>query len=293
MASTNAPHPEEAAQQPSRRTRDAEPIPVDTHAIPARFARLDGALAWITELPAAILVVVEIAVLFSGVISRYVFDRPLVWSDELASVLFLWLAMFGAVIALRRGEHMRLTALVKLAAPRRRAFLETLSAIVVAIFVLQIILPAQEYIESEWAITTPALAISDGLRVAAIWVGAVLMMVIAVARLIEFATLREVALALAIAGAVAIALFLARPVLLAMGNYNLIVFFVVVVAACIAIGVPIAFAFGVSTMAYLALATHAPLTIVVNRIDQGMSTLILLSVPLFVFLGVLIEMTGL
>jgi tripartite ATP-independent transporter DctM subunit len=261
--------------------------------IPARFARLDAALAWITELPAAVLVVVEIAVLFSGVISRYVFDRPLVWSDELASVLFLWLAMFGAVIALRRGEHMRLTALVKLAAPRRRAFLETLSAIVVAIFVLQIILPAQEYIESEWAITTPALAISDGVRVAAIWVGAVLMMVIAVARLIEFATLREVALALAIAGAVAIALFLARPVLLAMGNYNLIVFFVVVVAACIAIGVPIAFAFGVSTMAYLALATHAPLTIVVNRIDQGMSTLILLSVPLFVFLGVLIEMTGL
>jgi tripartite ATP-independent transporter DctM subunit len=262
-------------------------------AIPARFPRLDATLAWITELPAAVLVVVEIAVLFSGVVSRYVFDRPLVWSDELASVLFLWLAMFGAVIALRRGEHMRLTALVKLAAPRRRAFLETLSAIVVAIFVLQIILPAQEYIESEWAITTPALAISDGLRVAAIWVGAVLMMVIAVARLIEFATLREVALALAIAGAVAIALFLARPVLLAMGNYNLIVFFVVVVAACIAIGVPIAFAFGVSTMAYLALATHAPLTIVVNRIDQGMSTLILLSVPLFVFLGVLIEMTGL
>jgi tripartite ATP-independent transporter DctM subunit len=265
----------------------------DAGAIPARFARLDAALAWITELPAAILVVVEIAVLFSGVVSRYVFDRPLVWSDELASVLFLWLAMFGAVIALRRGEHMRLTALVKLAAPRRRAFLETLSAIVVAIFVLQIILPAQEYIESEWAITTPALAISDGLRVAAIWVGAVLMMVIAVARLIEFATLREVALALAIAAAVALALFLARPVLLAMGNYNLIVFFVVVVAACIAIGVPIAFAFGVSTMAYLALATHAPLTIVVNRIDQGMSTLILLSVPLFVFLGVLIEMTGL
>ena len=35
---------------------------------------------------------------------------PLIWSDELASILFLWLAMLGAVIALRRGEHMRLTA---------------------------------------------------------------------------------------------------------------------------------------------------------------------------------------
>jgi tripartite ATP-independent transporter DctM subunit len=35
------------------------------------------------------------------------------------------------------------------------------------------------------------------------------------------------------------------------------------------------------------------LTIVASRIDEGMSTLILLSVPLFVFLGLLIEMAGL
>src|SRR3954470_7904829 len=121
MASITPPHPEEAAEQPSRRTHDVEP----SHPVPARFAQLDRTLAWITEVPAAILVVVEIAVLFSGVVARYAFNNPLVWSDELASVLFLWLAMFGAVIALRRGEHMRLTALIKLAAPRRQAFLET------------------------------------------------------------------------------------------------------------------------------------------------------------------------
>ena len=50
--------------------------------------------------------------LFSGIVARYVFHRPLTWSDELASTLFLWLAMLGAVIALRRGEHMRMTAIV-------------------------------------------------------------------------------------------------------------------------------------------------------------------------------------
>ena len=78
----------------------------------------------------------------------------------------------------------------------------------------------------------------------------------------------------------------------ALGNSNLVVFFVVLVAVCVAIGVPIAFAFGIATIAYLALTTHAPLTIVVSRMDEGMSHLILLSVPLFVFLGLLIEMTG-
>ena len=76
------------------------------------------------EIPAAILVVAEIVILFSGIVARYVLHTPLVWSDELASILFLWLAMLGAVVALRRGEHMRMTALVNHIGPARRAQLE-------------------------------------------------------------------------------------------------------------------------------------------------------------------------
>jgi tripartite ATP-independent transporter DctM subunit len=260
---------------------------------PPRFARLDAALALITEVPAALLVAVEIIVLFAGVLARYVFHRPLVWSDELATLLFLWLAMLGAVIALRRGEHMRLTAIVAMAPPRWRPFLDSLAAMIVAVFVLMILGPAQTYIEDEWAILTPALEIHNSVRVASIGVGAVLMMVIALARLAERSSAKHVIGALAVIAAVAVALWFAKPSLLALGNYNLVVFFVVLVALCVAMGVPIAFAFGVATLAYLALMTRVPLTVVVSRMDEGMSGIILLSVPLFVFLGVLIEMTGL
>ena len=256
-----------------------------------RFDRLDRALALLTEVPAAALVVVEVVVLFAGVVSRYVVDRPLTWSDELASVLFLWLAMLGAVIALRRDEHMRLTALVARAPVRWRTSLDTLAALIVAVFVLEIILPAKVYVEVQWPITTPALGLPDGLRVAAIGVGALLMMVIAVARLIERSSLREVLGALAVVAAVAAALWVAKPLLIAMGNFNLVVFFIGLVGASVLLGVPIAFAFGVSTLSYLALVTRAPLTIVVSRMDEGMSSLVLLAVPLFVFLGLLIEMT--
>jgi len=260
---------------------------------PQRALWLDRALALITEVPAAILVAVEIVVLFAGVVSRYVFHAPLTWSDELASILFLWLAMLGAVIALRRGEHMRLTAIVTRLPERGRALLETLAALVVAVFVVLVLVPAHEYTLDEWAILTPALQLHNSLRAAAIEVGAVLMMVIALARLVERASLGQAAAALAITGAVALALLLLRPTLLAMGNWNLVVFFVVLVALAVAIGVPIAFAFGVSTLSYLALVTHVPLIVVMGRMDEGMSHIILLAVPLFVFLGVLIEMTGL
>ena len=260
---------------------------------PRRAAALDRALALITEVPAAALTAVEILVLFAGVVSRYVFHAPLTWSDELASILFLWLAMLGAVIALRRGEHMRLTAIVSRLPERWRALAETVAALVVAVFVLLVLLPAHEYTLDEWAILTPALQIHNSLRAAALEVGAALMMVIALARLVERASLAQVAVALAIVGAAALALFLLRPALLAMGNWNLVVFFVALVAVAVAVGVPIAFAFGVATLSYLALATEVPLIVVMGRMDEGMSHIILLAVPLFVFLGLLIEMTGL
>jgi len=76
------------------------------------------------------------------------------------------------------------------------------------------------------------------------------------------------------------------------GFGSLIVFFVVIVAVCVGIGVPIAFTFGIATMSYLSLTSAMPLSVVVNRMDEGMSNLLLLSVPMFVFLGLLMEMTG-
>ena len=77
-----------------------------------------------------------------------------------------------------------------------------------------------------------------------------------------------------------------------LGNINLIIFFVGVAGFCVFAGVPIAFGFGLATYGYLALTTSTPLMVLVGRMDEGMSHLILLSVPLFVFLGLLIEMTG-
>src|SRR3954452_18339064 len=87
-------------------------------------ARVSSVFARVVEIPAALLVVAEIIVLLAGILARYVFHAPIVWSDELAGMLFLWLAMLGSVIAFQRGEHMRMTAIVGMLQPRARAFLD-------------------------------------------------------------------------------------------------------------------------------------------------------------------------
>ncbi|MDR6398132.1 tripartite ATP-independent transporter DctM subunit [Herbaspirillum seropedicae] len=267
--------------------------PVNMNPVARALVALNRMVMHLVGAVAAALVLAETVVLLTGVIYRYALHDPLVWSDELASILFIWLSMLGAVLALDRGEHMRLTAIINKCSEKGRIWLETVAALVVCIFVLMVIHPAVDHAVEQMPITTPALEIPDGLRAAALPVGAILMLLAAVSRMAAMTTMRLLLSALAVVAVIGGALWLAKPMLLGMGNYNLIVFFVLLIGVCVAGGIPIAFAFGTATMAYLALATTAPLMIVVSRMDEGMSSLILLSVPLFVLLGSLLEMSGL
>jgi tripartite ATP-independent transporter DctM subunit len=256
------------------------------------LAAVEHRLGLLVEVPAALLVVVEIVILFAGVVSRYVLHNPLIWSDELASILFLWLAMFGAVVAFRRSEHMRMTALVASASPALRAFLEAVAVCSALAFLLVVLWPAYEYAYEESYITTPALQISNIWRAAALPIGIALMAIFSLLRLAQTRNVRALLAAIVCVAVVIGALWLMQPWLRTLGNLNLVIFFVIVAGSCVFAGVPIAFAFGLAILGYLALTTHTPLMVLVGRMDEGMSHLILLSVPLFVFLGLLIEMTG-
>jgi len=266
---------------------------------PPRMTGVAGALQkaeqWLGSTVAAIaalLVVAEIIVLFTGVSARYFFQRPLIWSDELAGILFLWLAMLGAVVAFQRGEHMRMTAFVGKVEPRKRAFFDVLAIAAPLAFLVLVLHPAYEFASDEAFVSTPALDISNLWRAAALPVGLGLMLLVALLRLLSSGNWQLGASAVGVVTVVGVALYALSPVLIPLGNLNLLIFFVALVAVMVFAAVPIAFAFGLATFAYITLTTSTPSTVVIGRMDEGMSHLILLSVPLFVFLGLLIEMTG-
>jgi tripartite ATP-independent transporter DctM subunit len=258
----------------------------------SRAASLESLLGMLVEIPAALLVVAEIVILFTGVVARYGLHSPLIWSDELASILFLWLAMLGAAVAFRRSEHMRMTAVVASARPAMRAYLDVVGTCAALAFLLLIAWPSWDYAYEESFITTPALQIANIWRAAALPVGIGLMALFALLRLARTGDVRIVASAVLSVALLMAVFWLAQPWLRPLGNINLIIFFVGVAGFCVFAGVPIAFGFGLAIFGYLALTTRTPLMVLVGRMDEGMSHLILLSVPLFVFLGLLIEMTG-
>src|SRR5580698_6762647 len=183
-------------------------------------ASCEAWLAVLVEIPAALLVVAEIVILFAGVVARYGLRQPLIWSDELASILFLWLAMLGAAVAFRRSEHMRMTAVVAGAGPAMRAYLDVVATCAALAFLVLIVGPSCQYAYEESFITTPALQISNSWRAAALPVGICLMVVFAVLRLLRVGDIRLVIKA-ALSVAVLVVLFwLAAPWLRPLGNLN-------------------------------------------------------------------------
>ena len=253
---------------------------------------LNRALKPVVAVPAALLVVAEVIVLFVGIISRYVLHAPIVWSDELAGILFLWLAMLGSVVAFQRAEHMRMTAIIGMIRPEGRLFLDVFATAASLAFLLLVIHPAYEFAADEVFVTTPALGIVNTWRAAALPVGIGLMLIVASLRLAATANVKHLVAAVAAVGVLVAILALLAPVLKPLGNLNLLIFFVFIVGAMVFAAVPIAFAFGLATVGYITLTTSTPDVVVIGRMDEGMSHLILLAVPLFVFLGLLIEMTG-
>ena len=260
--------------------------------LPDAARRLDRSLGTVIEWLSALLVLVEVLLLSLGVFSRYVLHAPITWVDELASILFLWLVMLGATIALRRGAHMRMTSFIARASLPLKGRLDLLA--MVACFVMAAILlhAGWEYAIDEAAVMTPAMGISVAWRAASLPCGLALFIIVLATQLAQCRDLRGLVTVVLACAAVAAMLVLLQPQLKALGNWNLLVFFGLLLAVQVLAGVPIAFAFGIATLAYVGLATRTPITIVIGRMDEGMSHLILLSAPLFIFLGLLLELTG-
>lgn len=251
-------------------------------------------LRWMAPIEgvSAALMFAIVAMLFSGVVSRYVFGKPITWIDEAVSFAFIWVAMLGAVLAMHRNEHLRLTMFVDRMPPMVQGLVHAFALVAVAGFLIGLTGPAIEHAEMEWIVTTPSLELPAGLRVAAIAVGMVLMLTVVAVYALRTVSMANLVMAVVgVAAFVGLGLWLA-PQFAPLGLLNILIFLVGLVGLCLVAGVPIAFCFGCGVMSFLAFTSQVPLVVIVGRIDEGMANLVLVSVPIFVLLGCVLDATG-
>ncbi|MBN9452374.1 MAG: TRAP transporter large permease subunit [Bosea sp.] len=270
---------------------------VDTLTLPENLsenedARPGSAIMRPVEFVAAALVAFIVCVLLLGVTSRYVFSLPFVWVDEVASISFIWLAMLGSAIAIDRNEHLRLTLFVNMMPERLRGFVETFALLAAAAFLAAMVYPAIDYAIEESYVTSAALNIPNSWRVSAIATGVILMLLLALRYAVKTARPRDLVLTALLVAGLGLLFWLGTPTFKKLGYLNILIFLIGVVALCLVAGVPIAFCFGLGTLCFLTFSTSVPTVVMIGRMDEGMSSIILLSVPIFVLLGCILDATG-
>jgi len=105
----------------------------------------------------ALLVAGVLGVVLLGVARRYLLGVPLSWTDELASVLFIWLVFWTAALAVPLREHVSFDLLTDALPARARRWIAIVTSLVVAMALLAALPKTIEYVAFLWRERTAAL----------------------------------------------------------------------------------------------------------------------------------------
>jgi tripartite ATP-independent transporter DctM subunit len=251
------------------------------------FRRIRGGFIYWTI---SFLVVSMVVIVFIQVISRYVFNSPLYWSEEMARILFIWIAFVGAFLGLRSKEHIRVGAFISRFSPEIQTVVSAVVTFLIFYFLLYLIRVGIEVVKVTSGTLTPALQISMAYIHIIVPISASLMIVHLIG---QFCQLKWKLAALA--GIISLSIVIGLYVIFGGERFSggsLTGVICVCIAALITAGMPIAFCVGFACILFLALFERIPLLIAQTRMIGGIDSFPLLAVPFFVLAGDLMNIGG-
>lgn len=133
---------------------------------------------------AAALLAAVVAVVFGGALARFA-GTPQIWTEELAQVLFVWLAMLAADYTLQRAGHFRIDLLTRLLpVPLQRA-LDILIQLMVAALLATLVWHGRGLLSVAHPRPLPMLGLPSSVAVAALPVAYLLMLVTTIEHLVD------------------------------------------------------------------------------------------------------------
>jgi TRAP-type C4-dicarboxylate transport system permease small subunit len=140
------------------------------------IGRIDGKIAQAEMVFLGASVAVMTLTTLLQVVFRYALNDPLVWSEELARYLFVWVALVGAGAAVRTGGHFGLDLFYRKFPAAGRTGVAILISAIIAIFAATLLLYGIRETNQASLQLAPSLQIRMHWAYAAIPVGAALML---------------------------------------------------------------------------------------------------------------------
>lgn len=138
------------------------------------WRRISDRAATVETWVAAALLAVLTLILLTQVFSRYVLDRPLGWTDELARFVFVWLVFIGSAALASENRHIAVTYFTDKLARSSQPWAVRLAALIVVVATGVTGWAAVSFVRAVSPLNAPATGISMGIVYAASAVGLLL-----------------------------------------------------------------------------------------------------------------------
>ena len=111
------------------------------------FGIISKVIGFINQSIAAIGITAGVAIAFTNVVARYLFDASLVWATELSIYLFLWSVFFAAAYCFKKDAHIAVTIVLDVVPSKIAKPMLLISHTVTIIFLSAVSYYGYEYLE--------------------------------------------------------------------------------------------------------------------------------------------------
>ena len=124
-----------------------------------------------------VLLLAMACIIFTNVVLRYTTGDSLIWAEEVARHMMIWVAFLGAGLALRFGGHVAIDSLHRSVSTRTAQFLRVIEVLGLSLFFIFMAIASSDYVWRTRFQSTAATDIPISFIYAAMPVGFVLMLV--------------------------------------------------------------------------------------------------------------------
>src|ERR1700760_2685335 len=240
----------------------------------------------------AILVIalaIQLVIVLTGIVSRFWFDESLLWADEAAKLFLSMTAFIGGALAFRARHHTTVEFLTGRFSPRWRTSVAIGIDLLILVAALTVGYVSLDLLSISATSNTPILDINAAWLVLPLTVGMVLVALFAIERLLLFHAPRAAIPALAVV-ALLVGLVYAISAAPSLHLDNGAALGVMLLAFLL--GLPVSFAMLLGSLMFLLISGVAPLIAAAQNTFDGTSNFILLTLPFFIWAGLIMEKGG-
>jgi tripartite ATP-independent transporter DctM subunit len=240
-----------------------------------------------------IALVAQLAIVLTGIVSRFWFDESLLWADEAAKLFLSLTAFVGGALAFRARHHTTVEFLTGKFSPRWKTAFAVgidLLILVAAVVVGDVSLDLLSIASTS---NTPILQINAAWVVLPLTVGLALAALFAIERLIYVYPPRAVIPAVAVVALLVGAVYaISAAPSLHLGNGAALAVMLAAFLLSVLLGLPVSFAMLLGSLMFLLISGVAPLIAAAQNTVDGTGNFILLTLPFFIWAGLIMEKGG-